>query len=813
MNKLMLIVVFLGFLDLNLEAQVRQVNDTVKKRVRNIVTGYVYDKERNAPLEYASIIAYRMSDSVKVKGISTDSKGYFELVGLRPGRYYLEVDFIGYKKKTISPLIIRPESPVVELGKIYLEPVPFTTEPIEVTAEAPEISYKIDKKVVYVGRQTTSISGTAIDILTNVPSVEVDIEGNVKLRGSENFTLLIDGRPTLVEPDEVLQQIPASLIDRIEVITNPSAKYDPEGESGIINIILKKTQRGNTGGTVNFDLGVEKNYGGSVTLSRRGEQYNAYLSFGYNHRNFPGNLETRRDVSGINGNYTTTSAGSIERTMKPLYLRGGVNIIFSQQDILSLGGSYGKWEMQWGNELDYVVIDTLEEHYRTTENFTRKSPNVGVFINFEHKYNTTGHTLSSEIYYSRRNGEGESVSLKYNDEGSVVEGQRVLESGPSYYVRGKIDYKLPLGENNRLEAGYQTQLSKEEDLVDYYSYDTEGMDYVLNEQFHREDEYKKEIHSIYGLYTGRYRGFGFQLGLRGEYSFRNIKEINSRESFTINALDIFPTLHFSYDLKRQRELMLSYTRRIRRPRGWMLEPFETWMDAYTIRKGNPNLKPEYIDSYELTFKTPLGTALLSLEGYYKVIHNKIERIQLLYSPNQNIFLHTFENAGMVKRAGAEIMYTWTPLPFVNLNWSLDFYRYSFESTLEGENSLNGEFTWSARLGNELRLGKYTRMQLNFRYRGPEVSLQGKREGFYTVDFGVKHNILKNLSITLQFRDVFRTFRREFTSEGENFTYYQKVERSTPIIMLNLQYNFNNYKPERRESKILEEESSEFEEFY
>jgi len=314
-----------------------------------------------------------------------------------------------------------------------------------------------------------------------------------------------------------------------------------------------------------------------------------FKKFGYNHRNFPGNLETRRDVSVSSGDYTTTSTGSIERTMRPLYLRGGVNINLSSRDILSLGGSYGKWEMQWGNELHYVVIDTLKESYRTTENFTRKSPSFGVFINFEHKFNTKGHTLSSEVYYSRRDGEGKSVSLKYNDKGSIVEGQRVIERGPSNYFRSKIDYKLPLGENNYLEGGYQWQISRQEDVVDYYSYDTVAMDYVLNEQFHREDEYEKKIHSIYGLYAGQYGGFGFQLGLRGEYTFRNIKELNSRESFTID-----------------------------------------------------------------------------------------------------------------------------------------------------ENSSSEKFTWSARLGNEFRIGKSTRMQLNFRYRSPEVSLQGKREDFYTVDFGVKH---------------------------------------------------------------------------
>jgi len=811
--KRIIIIAILVFSPFSLKAQVRSIQNAGKKGIKTIITGYVYDKERDIPLEYASVIAYRVRDSIKVKGISTDSRGYFELVGLRPGLYYLEVDFIGYKKKTVTPVVIKPGNPIVELGKIYLEPVPFTTEPIEVTAEAPEITYKIDKKVIYVGKQATSISGTAIDILANVPSVEVDIEGNIKLRGSENFTLLIDGRPTLVEPDEVLQQIPASLIDKIEVITNPSAKYDPEGESGIINIILKKTRRGNTGGTVNLDVGIEKNYGGSVTLSRRTRYYNAYLSFGYNHRNFPGNLETRRDVSVSSGNYTTTSTGSIERTMRPLYLRGGVNINLSSRDILSLGGSYGKWEMQWGNELHYVVIDTLEESYRTTENFTRKSPSFGVFINFEHKFKTKGHTLSSEVYYSRRDGEGKSVSLKYNDKDSIVEGQRVIESGPSNYVRSKIDYRLPLGENNYLEAGYQWQLSRQEDVVDYYSYDTVAMDYILNEQFHREDEYEKDIHSVYALYSGQYERMGFQLGVRGEYTFRNIKELNSRENFAINALDIFPTLHFSYDFTRQKELMFSYTRRIRRPRGWMLEPFETWIDAYTLRKGNPNLKPEYIDSYELVFKTPLSIGLLSLESYYRVIHNKIERIQVLYSPNQNIFLHTFENAGKAIRAGAEIMYNWTPLSFMNLNWSIDFYRYTIEGTLEYGNSSSEKFTWSARFGNELRIGKSTRMQLNFRYRSPEVSLQGKREDFYTVDFGLKHNILENLSLTLQFRDVFRTFRREFTSEGENFTYYQKVERNSPMIILNLQYNFNNYRSRKKENKILEEESSEFEEFY
>lgn len=775
-----------------------------------VISGYVHDAKDKTPLQYASVIAYRLRDSAKVTGIATDQKGHFKLTGLRPGSYYLEVDFIGYKKETVSPIKITPQKPTVNLGIIKLQPAYILTSPVEVKGERPPITYKIDKKVIDVKKMATSISGTAVDVLENVPSVSVDIEGNVKLRGSENLTILIDGRPVLLEPSEILQQIPASSIDQIEIITNPSAKYDPEGVAGIINIVLKKKHSHGISGTLNTKLGTYENYGGGLLFDLRRSKYNSYISLNYDRRFMPGNLASERQTSTEKSNYRILSNGDFRRYHNPANLRGGIDINVFPTNILSIGGSYGRWQMGGSTGLSYEEQgDSFSDplSYNSIDTFKLRGPSLSGFVNYQHKFPRKGHKLTGEIYYSHRQRDVESWNQRSNENGEVISGERSKEEGPSSLLRLKMDYSHPLGVKNKLETGYQGRWDSSEDNLDLYEYAPDSGEYEFQPQSHHDSRYFRNIQAIYGLYAGEIGAFGYQAGLRLEYTYRNIQIVDSNKKFEINRTDHFPTFHLSYKFPGIRQIMASYSRRIWRPRSWWLEPSLTWMDAYNVRQGNPALKPEYIDSYEMGLETPMGKGYTSLDAYYRVTHDHIERTTTLYE--DNIFLHTFKNAGTSYAGGIELVLNLSPIRWYDINWMLDLYNYRIEGVEKASSRESNN--WNIRFNNEIRL-KLARFQVNGRYYSPTVTSEGKRSGFFIVDLAMKKTLFsRKLTLTLQARDVLQTAKREYTSEGENFSYHSTYERKSPLLMLQITYNFNNYQQFKK--KIPKEENEEDFEIY
>ena len=766
-----------------------------RKRPRTAIVGVVLDAETNTPLEYATVIAYRVKDSVKVGGTATNERGRFVLKNLKFGKYYLNVDFIGYRRKSIKVVLSR-EKPFVRLGKIYLKPAVIASKPVEVKAKAPALTFKIDKKVINVSRELTSTSGTAVDALKNAPSVEVDIEGNVKLRGSSNFTLLIDGRPTLADPSEVLQQLPAAMIDKIEIITNPSAKYDPEGEAGIINIILKKNRKRNTGFTLSGNAGSFNNYGLNVLLTQRKRRFDLYASFGFGHRNYPGDYTTERAIYLPADTLWIRSNGTTQFTMKPLYFRGGINLKISPSDVLTLGGSFSKWQMERG------INAIFEAGTRTREDFQRKHPHYGAFFSFEHNFGSRVHRLNFDLSFSRGHSSGSSYYTEWDSSGTVLDGREVPSTGNGWRLDSRINYKRPIW-SGKFEAGYQGHYRKNNTNTESYVYNPDsGRFEYLSAQSYRDDESR---HALYALFSSTHGRMGYKLGLRGEYAYRTVTDALTGEKDSFKEFNYFPSLHVSLDLGAARELMASYSRRIRRPRGWMMGHFKTWIDPHTIMMGNPSLKSEYIDSYELGVKFPIPEGLISADVYHKTIHNNIERVS--QPDSQNIFIETFKNTGNAYRTGIELLLNWSPIAFLDLNWSLDMFRYQATGLERGNNE---SFSWSARLTSDIKLGPGTGIEVLYRYRSPVSTSQGKREGFYIVNLGLREKITRNISLTLQVRNLTGSFRWESESEGENFYSKRAYTRTSRMISLNVQYNFNTYRHRKQQQG---EENIEWEEFY
>jgi len=767
--------------------------------VNGKLSGNVYDADFTEPLEYANIVLYRKTDSVLVTGTITDYNGYFQLNGIRPGMYYMEISFMGFNTHIIKDLNITTDNPEVYVGSISLEPSILAVEGTEVVSERPLMSYEIDKKVVNVSGQLTTTSGSAVDVLENVPSVDVDIEGNVSLRGSENFTVLIDGRPTILDPSDALQQIPASMIDNIEIITNPSARYDPEGISGIINVIMKKKRLHGTSGIANMNAGLDNKYGGDFLVSYRTEIANVFFSANYRKFNFPGTSTIESMTFQNDTSSYVLSDGQSQHTWNPYGLRAGIDLELGMWDRLSLGGEYGAREMERKEELDYDEwSEPGDSHnlYVSQEQgeFSRRF--YSVTLDHVHRFLNDDHNIALQAMYSMRERKHASFNELLDTTGTITSGHQNEEEGPSMLAQLKLDYTLPVQDNFTFEAGAMAKLSRSEEEARTYEYDTATADYEFMDEFSHTTEYTRDIYALYGMFSNTWHGLGFQGGLRSEYTYRLIQMVGEDEQFTLDRWDYFPTAHVSYKFSNGHQLIASYTRRIHRPRSWWLEPFITWSDAYNVHMGNPDLKPEYIDSYELGFQTLLGKSVFSLETYYRVTRNNVERIRSVYS--ENIILHTVENVGTDKALGIEAMFDIKLVSWWNINCTGNLFQQRIEGELYGEPFSEEDFNWSTNFSNEFKVLPGTKIQINGRYRSPSLSAQGQREGYFTTDGALKQEFFgKKLAMTLQVRDIFGTRKREYTSEGADFYFHRYSDRQSPVVMLSINYNFNNYKKERR----------------
>ncbi len=770
------------------------------------ITGHVIDSELQSPIEYASVVLYTQRDSTQIAGTITDDKGDFLIHGIPPGLYFLEIRFIGYTGRTIDDIVIRHDQPVVDLGTFGLEQTVLIMEGDEVVAEKPAMEYRIDKKVINVSQQPVAPSGTAVDVLENVPSVTVDNEGNVFLRGSGSFLVLVDDRPSLLEPSEALQQIPAGSIETIEIITNPSARYDPDGTSGIINVVMKKSGVRGRSGIINGNAGLDDKYGGDILLNFRNGNVNANIGADYNRRFYPGTRLQESETSQFDTTSFVHSEGSTRRGRKSFGLRGGLELQPGAKDMIALGLQYQSRAMTGESDLDYDEwTDPGQGHllYRSLNDADRSGDFTSANLDYRHRFGAKDHQLSGQVVFNHRTGEEENTDELLDRNNVITSGRRSTEKGPSDELRTKIDYTVPLSGENSFEAGYQSRIDRSEDITELRDYDPSIGEYVSLPEYGHATEYQRDIHSLYGLFSGELARFGFQGGLRGEYTDRLIELRGEDERFTIDRWDLFPTAHLSYGFPGGQQLMASYARRIERPRGWYLEPFDTWVDAYNVRRGNPDLQPEYIDSYEFGYQTDLGKHFLSTEAYYRVTHNKVERVRSVY--DENITLRSIENVGTDYALGTEIMVNLGLLKWWDASISGNIYNYRIEGELLGESFSREEFTWNSRLNQTFKIRSSTRVQVINIYNSPTVSSQGRREDYFTTNVNVKRDFLeKSLTATLQVNDIFRTSRHESTAEGTNFSTWNSFTHRSPTVMFNISYNINNYKPERRRERAGDE---------
>ncbi len=762
------------------------------------IMGKVLDDITGSPIQYANIMLLNSDTDEAVTGTISNEKGRFHISPVKPGKYYVTIKFMGYEELRIDSLTITFATPMARLGEVFIKPAQLEGESVVVERERTTMEYKIDKKVINVGQDLTSSSGTAVEVLENAPSVQVDIEGNVELRGSSNFTVLIDNRPSILDANDALQTIPASTIDNIEIITNPSAAYDPDGVTGIINIITKKSKLEGVSGIANLNAGMLGQLGGDFLINYRNHRYTAYISAAYHSRVYEGSDSsfTRTTVNG-NNNYVE-QVGDRRFEHGGYRIRTGIDFNLTKKDILGLQYSMGNRGFERGGTntfKQYSDLMTVPFESSTEASSERGGHYSQVAINYEHQFSSPTHRLEAELSFSPREADEESLTEQFNVLGEQVSGTLTTEKGPTERMRFKLSYEQPFANEGKIDAGYQIKHGLSVDESGLQSWDSLTATYIEDVTYDHDTDYERDIHSTYATISNNFGKLGVQAGFRAEYTYRNIA-VAGGDSYSIDRWDYYPTLHLSYSITPTQKFMASYSKRVRHPRGWYLEPFETWMDAYNVRMGNPGLQPVFSNSIEAGYMQYFGKNMLSAEIYSREATNLIERIQTVYG--ENIILHSFDNVGNSLSLGSEVTLRMLPAKWWDFNLMGNLYHYEIhdqpEIYTQGLESTN----WSMRFNNNFTINKMIKLQMNAMYNSPSVTAQGEREAMFFLNAGARLTLIENkLNATINVRDILDTGDHENISEGTDFYRYQFSDRVAPVVSASLKYTFNNYRSRDR----------------
>ncbi len=756
-----------------------------------IIVGKMTDNQQN-PLQYVNVFLHKQADSSVIQAVATDAEGKFMFSNVPYGNYFLEFKFLGFKNKTLNNIKVSKDNRFVKIGKVTLDNDDTDIGEVVVQGQTSTVQYKIDKKVINVSQDISASGGDATDALRNVPSVDVDVNGDVTLRGSSNFTVMINGKPTILDANDALKQIPASNIEKIEIITNPSAKYDPDGDAGIINIITKNKEDDGISGKI--EVGGDNNLGykGDILLNYKKRKFSLMTEISLQKRIHPMDFSQYTETYISQDTFFKDYSGAMSRGHAGASGKFGVSYNFNDKNNLSFNVLAGKRGFMMSNEqkMESWFASTNNHFYSLTDSkFKVMGDQLESNIDYEHKFNDKGHKLKTYVQYSifypqkENNMSIDTTDAEWNvinsDEGSSI------ENIDRKKLRFQADYELPINEKTKLEAGAVYRML---DVADTYTSDLPGQPQI-NSNF----TFNRQIFGYYTTFASSLKKvFDYQLGMRLEYTDRTII---AEETYPLQRLDFFPTVHLSKHLPFDQQIQAGYSRRINRPRGWNLSPTLIYMDQTTARKGNPALKPEYANAFEVNYIKNFGKNYISIETYYKITENKFDRIM---STDSTLLIFTTENLNKDYSLGSEISANLVVLKMIRMNISTNLYQYRITGTLDGQPVDKQTFTWSSRAMMMTMLPTGTILQFGGFYKAPTVTLQGNMNPIFMTFGGIRQSFFKRkLNLTIQFNDIFSTMKYSFTNSSDYLYSTAEYAFAHPTIGFTLSYIIRNYKDSNR----------------
>lgn len=734
---------------------------TQQKVIGNSIQGSVKDLNTKESLDFVNITIFSTKDSLPVTGGISNQQGFFLIDRIPSGDYYARFKFIGYEEKLISSISLKGKDVAIDLGVITLNNAGNQLSEIIIEAEKSLLETSIDKKVFNVEEDLSSRGGSANDVLNNVPSIDIDQDGQISLRGNSNVTILIDGRPSSLSGGSrgaILDAIPAASIERIEVVTNPSAKYDPDGMSGIINIVLKKNKLRGFNGNIDVTYGTGNSHTTSAGINLRNNKFNVFANYGYNYsdgfRNFFS--ERERQLGSVNELLLQERYGSDHRSGHTG--KAGIDYTLKEGHIIgtSITGSFNNRSRD-GLLTNTLYLNNIESAlWQRNAAEPSASQSLDLNLNYQWRFKEKKGEVMADFTQSWGRGDVKGFYDEYdlNDflsSPTIVE--RLDNPNERSVFTGMVDVVRNFKSSIRLETGAKAIINSN-DRTQYreiYDFDTELFvpDVGINNQF----KLTEQIYAAYGIFGHQVKQFKYQLGLRAEQALVRPELISTGQSFKNDYFSLFPSAHFAYELSKKGELFLSYSRRINRPSARSLNPFTEYSDPFNLRMGNPALKPEYINSFELGYNKTWKTLTLNTTGYYRYSTDVIQRIRTFYPDGTGAT--TYENLDNTINFGFEGIVIYRPYSWWRNNFSTNIYQ-TILMTSNPELQNNSGLNWGFKLTSAVDFWKKTTtLQLNYRYNAPRIVPQGIVQFKPAIDVSIQRSFFdKKLALTMRVSDIF-----------------------------------------------------------
>lgn len=796
----------------------------------NALSGKLVDANTRKPIDYANVTVM-LPDSSILTGDITREDGSFLIQNLAKGMYIVKFSFLGYIDQVRN---IRMADQDIDLGTIRLTEDTQHLQEVEVVAQGTTMRFELDRKVFSVDQNIASAGGSVTDVLENIPSVDVDQEGNISLRNDENVEIWINGKPaglTAENRAQILEQLPAESIKEIELITNPSAKFSPEGTAGIINLVMKKDRKagyyGSVSGGISYPWGgiPGGNVGFNINYSKG--IVDTYLNLGYNYRTSFGGSQTDRKNIDEKGDTLTylQQTGSNQRRGGGLFVRAGIDLHITDRSTLGFSGfAMAANRNHTDNRSTYLLTDYLSgdtlRHYLRDDQGTGGGPGGNAMISYQLDINKRHKLMATASY----NHFGFSNDNRYTQIETDTLIQQQINDNTNQRVELKADYEWKPTDQSRFEAGWETDLSWQK--TDVNAYEVEADEKKELQPYYNDFGNKEQTHALYVTYGNRFWDkLSLQVGLRGEYMYRSLNTVyyDETDQLTTSVQDtsyfqLFPSAYISYTFPHGHELQFNYTRRVSRPRGNQLNPRQDFSDSTNIQFGNPKLLPTYSSALELNYLKVWEKHTLSAGFFYRFADGVVQNVKYM---DGEVMKNTYINIAKRQSVGLEVVGKNRLFgSLLQLTTSVSLY-YNTLSGAEFHDVVNGHpvdvsldktdiFAWNARMNASFLFTKAFSGQITARYSSPRVVAQGKSSHSYSIDLGLRHTFLeKRLALSLNVRDLLNSRNRSSTTMGPAFWQYQLRKWNSRTIGLTLTYSFGNMNPKksRQENKGMMDEYS------